>query len=296
MKQRLKSTSGQVAGELALGCAVIVAVAVAILGLMSFHAIDPGHVGVVTSFGQVQTSTLKPGPNFLVPFVFGVTDVDTRVHGLPFGQDPAAPFGAASKEYQDVFLQGTLNVHIDQNAAVDLIQKVGLDYDQKLVVPFFNTAIKEVVPQYAVGEVLANREKIRQQTVEKLSAKLKPYGIVVDDVAISNIDFSPDYKKAVEDKQVAAQAVDTERNVLEQKRIQAEEARVTAQGAADAVVTAAKGQAEANAKLQASLSDALIRYTLIQKLAPSIQTLILPEGQSFILDPKTLAPAASANP
>lgn len=286
----------------ALGCAAVAFIALGILALMSIHPVEAGYVGVVNSFGKVQAETLKPGLNFLPPFVNGVTNVDTRVHGITFGTDPNAPFGAASIEYQDVFLQGTLNVHVDQNAAVDLYQKVGLDYDQKLVVPFFTTAIKEVVPQYHIGDILAKRETIRQQTVVKLQAKLLPYGIVVDDVAIANVDFSPQYKAAIEAKQVAEQQVATESQILAQKKIQADQVKAVAQGAADARVIQAKGNAEAsiieanaqadvNRKIAASLTDDVIRYTLVRNLAPTIQTMILPEGQSFILDPKAAGAA-----
>ena len=261
------------------------------LGVMCLYPIPAGYVGVVTNFGKVQADTLKPGLNLVVPILNSVTDVDTRVHGITFGTDPNARFGAASIEYQDVFLTGTLNIHVDQNKAVDLYQNVGLDYDQKLVFPFFSTAIKEVVPQYRIGDILAKREEIRHKAVEKLQVKLASYGIIVDDVAIANIDFSDQYKAAIEAKQVAEQQVATESQILAQKKIQADQARASAQGTADAAVISAKGQAEANRLLQLSLSDELIRYTMIQKLAPTIQTMILPEGQSFILDPKALQPA-----
>jgi regulator of protease activity HflC (stomatin/prohibitin superfamily) len=269
-----------------------------LLGSFFVHPIPAGYVGVVTSFGKVQPETLKPGLNFVAPIVNSVTAVDTRVRGIPFGADDpntqvVERFGAASREYQDVWLQGTLNVHVDQQKAVDLYQNVGLDYDTKLVMPFFATAIKEVVPQYAIGDVLANREKIRQQAVDKLQSKLASYGLIVDDVAIANIDFSEQYKAAIEAKQVAEQQVQTETQILRQREIQADQARAVAQGAADAAVINATGQSEANRLLQQSLSDELIRYTLIQKLGPSINTIILPDGQSFILDPKALTPPSN---
>lgn len=283
-----------------------VGVVLVVLGVFAtfLHPIQAGYVGVVTSFGKVQTETLKPGLNLVVPILNSVTDVDTRVRGIPFGQDPNARFGAASIEYQDVFLTGTLNIHVDQNKAVDLYQNVGLDYDAKLVIPFFSTAIKEVVPQYKIGDILAKRELIRQQAVEKLSAKLAPYGISVDDVAIANIDFSEQYKAAIEAKQVAEQQVQTEQQILAQKRIQADQAKVTAQGQADSRVIAAQGNADAalieadaqakvNKTIAASLDESVLRYALINRLAPTIQTMILPDGQSFILDPKALAPVSS---
>lgn len=289
LRRLLGNQSGQVATELGLGCGAVILIIVAILGIFSFHPVDAGHVGVVTSFGEIQQNTLKPGLNFLAPFVYGVTDVDTRVRGIDYKGDNK--LAAASKEYQDVIVEGTLNLHVDPNAAVNLVQNVGLDYDQKLVSPFLANSLKEVTVKYAIGDVLAQRQQIRTQTIDLLKAKLAPYGIVVDDFAISNIDFSPEYKAAIEAKQVAEQQVLTEKQILEQAKIKADQVRTTAQGAADSVIIAAKAQAEANRLLQLSLTPELLQYTLIQKLAPTIQTMILPTGQNFILDPKSLVGA-----
>jgi regulator of protease activity HflC (stomatin/prohibitin superfamily) len=290
-----RTIAAQTETSFALGCFIVIVIVVGVLGLLSFHPIDAGHVGVVTSFGKVQEDTLKPGLNILLPLVNSVTDVDTRVQAIPFDKDHGG--SAASKEYQDVFVSGVVNIHVDQTAAVFLFQNVGLDYSDKLVIPFFANSIKEVIPQYNVGDVLSNREVIRTQTVAKLSAKLKPYGIIVDDVAISNIDFSDQYKQAIEAKQVAEQQVQTELQILAQAKIKADQVRASAQGLADAVVIAATAQSQANALLQKSLSPELIQYTLIQKLAPTIQTMILPSGQQFILDPKALlTPTASPKP
>lgn len=273
------------AGSLASTAVLFVASIGFLIGTFFVVSIDAGHVGVVTSFGKVQSETLKPGLNFLTPFVNNVTDVDTRVQGIGFEN-----LAAASREYQDVILSGTLNVHIDQNNVVNLYQNVGLDYADKLVKPFFANLVKEVVPKYSVGEVLAHREDIRKEAVQKLADKLAPYGIVVDDVAIANIDFSEQYKAAIEAKQVAEQQVLTEKQVLEQAKIKADQVRTSAQGQADAVLIAAEAQSKANDLLQLSLTPELIQYTLIQKLGPDIKVILMPTGQQFILDPSVLAP------
>ena len=50
----------------------------------------------------------------------------------------------------------------------------------------------------------------------------------------------------------------------------------------------AEKQAEANTKLSASLTPELVQYALIQKLGDQIKGMILPAGQNFILDPRSL--------
>jgi hypothetical protein len=81
---------------------------------------------------------------------------------------------------------------------------------------------------------------------------------------------------------------------------------VQAQGRADANVTAAGGEAESNvirAKAEAEalgliaaqLKDNpnLLTYRYIERLAPGVQTIILPSNQPFLLDPKSFIGPAS---
>lgn len=250
-----------------------------------FGIIPAGHVGIVTWFGAVENRTLQPGAYFVVPLVESVVDVETRVHAVHFEN-----IGAASKEYQDVFLTGTLNIHVDPQGANDLYQTVGLDYEARIVVPFLNDLVKEIVPTYRIGDILAHRAEIRHRTVEALNTKLNPYHIVVDDLAIANITFSEAYTHAIEEKQVQEQRVLTEQQILEQRRIQADQLVAQARGEAQATIERAQGQAEANRLLTASLTDQLIRWQAIQRLNDKIQVVLLPSGDNFLLDVSRFVP------
>jgi prohibitin 2 len=73
-------------------------------------------------------------------------------------------------------------------------------------------------------------------------------------VQITDIRFSAEFEKAIEAKQVAQQQVQTQGQILEQKKIQAQQA-----------VVDADGQAKANAILNASLTPTLVQWQEIQK-------------------------------
>jgi regulator of protease activity HflC (stomatin/prohibitin superfamily) len=111
-----------------------------------------------------------------------------------------------------------------------------------------------------VTEILTKRDEIRSSAKQKLGENLARYGIIVDDIYISDIAFSPDYQTAIEKKQTAQQSVETERQILEQKRVQAEQAVAEAQGKARAAVESAKGEADANRARTESISPQLIEY------------------------------------
>ena len=255
-----------------------------IVGLSSpFVEVPAGNVGVVTNFGSVQSGTLEPGLHVVMPIVQRVANIDTRVQPHQFQE-----IDAASAEYQTVKLTGVMNYHVDGQYASDLYQRVGTDFASKVIDPAFNDFIKTVVPAYKVDQILGARDEIRAKAKEALAANLSQYHIIVDDIYIANIAFSDEFQQAIEAKQVAQQQVQTEQQILAQKRIQADQAVAQAQGQADATVTLANGQAEANKVLAASLSDQILQYQYIQKLTDKIQVMLLPSGTNSIFDLKEL--------
>lgn len=245
-----------------IGCGVfaVIAFIVFVIVINPFYVVQPGFVGVRTNLGQVENNVLHPGLHWKTPILQSITSVDTRVHGHDFKQ-----IDAASSEYQTVKLTGTMNFHLDGSKVVYLYQTVGLDFAVKVLDPAFQDFIKETVPQYSVGEILAKREEIRARAQKRLGENLSRYGIVVDDIYIANIAFSDEFQKAIEAKQVQQQATERESLVLAQKKIQADQAIVEAQGRATAAVATAKGEAEANEARTKGLSQMLIDYLKWQR-------------------------------
>ena len=250
MVRRITPVSG--GGELQTGFLFglgAVAVVVLIAAFSAIKIVPAGNVGVVTNFGAVQKQTLDPGLHLVIPFVQGVVRVNTQVQAHSFQQ-----IDAASQELQSVKLTGKVNFAIDARNAADLYQNVGLDFAGKLLDPSFNDFIKTIVPTYPVNDILKNRDAIRDKTKDRLNSTVNPYGITIVAVQITDIRFSPEFEKAIEAKQVAQQQVQTQTQILEQNKIQAQQA-----------VVVADGQAKANAILNASLTPTLVQWQTIQK-------------------------------
>jgi regulator of protease activity HflC (stomatin/prohibitin superfamily) len=226
----------------------------------SFAIVPAGHRGVVLWWGSVEKRIMGEGLNFKVPIAERVIKVDVKVQPHPFKE-----IDAASKEYQMVKLTGMMNFHIDPSYVNDLYQKVGLDFANKVIDPAFNDFVKEVVPIYQITEILPKREDIRKRAMTKLGDNLARYHIIVDDIYFANIRFSPEYEKAIEAKQVAQQQVETQRQVLFQREIEAQQKVATAKGEAESILVVAQGQAKANDALSRSISPILVQYKSIEK-------------------------------
>lgn len=268
---------------LAAGGVVFAVLAILATGLVG---INPGQVGVVAVFGQVQDTELPPGIHWRMPLVNSITVIDTRVRAVRIEN-----YTAASKEQQDLFLTLTLNYHVEPSAASDIFQKIGLDFESKIINPRLQNIPKTVTDDYPTSTVLNQREEIRQRAQDLLEAELQPYGFVVDSLLLENFGYSDEYNAAIEQKQIEQQKVQTEEQVLAQRKIQAQQAVIKAQGEANAAIETAKGQAEANRLLTESLTDQLIQWQAIQKLNPNVQIMLVPSDNGFILDLSQLQPS-----
>ncbi len=225
-----------------------------------FVIVPAGHRGVVLWWGSVEKRVMGEGLNFKVPIAETVIKVDVRVQPHPFKE-----IDASSKEYQMVKLTGMMNFHIDPAYVNELYQKVGLDFANKVLDPAFNDFVKEVVPIYAITDILPKREEIRKRAMTKLGDNLSRYHIIVDDIYFANIRFSPEYEKAIEAKQVAQQQVETQKQILAQREIEAQQKVATAKGEAESILVVAQGQAKANDALSRSISPILVQYKGIER-------------------------------
>ena len=227
-----------------------------IIAWSTFVIIPAGHRGVALWWGSVEKRIMGEGLNFMVPLAERVIKVDVRVQPHPFKE-----IDASSKEYQNVKMTGMMNFHIDPAYVNDLYQKVGLDFADKVIDPAFNDFVKEVVPTYPSGRFSQKGgDPATGREMAKLGDNLARYHIIVDDIYFANIRFSPEYEGAIEAKQVAQQQVETQRQVLAQHEIEAQQKVATAKGEAGIRLVVAQGQAKANDALSRSITPILVQY------------------------------------
>jgi prohibitin 2 len=259
-----------------VGGSVFAVLAFLSLGLVQIEA---GHVGVVRQLGAVTGEVMPPGLAWRLPFITSVDDVDTRVRSIRI-----EGYSAASKEQQDLFMNLTLNYHVDPAEAPTIIQTIGSDFEAKIVQPRLLDIPKSVTDDYPTTVVLNSRDEIRDKATALLRESLAPFGFVVDNIALENFSYSPEYNAAIEAKQVEAQRVETERQKLAQAEIVAQQRVAEARGLAEAQIERARGEAESNRLVAASLTQNILTNRFIEKLAGNIQAILVPSEGGFILD------------
>lgn len=245
--------------------------------ISSTHVIQAGRIGIVYSLGEI-TGQIPEGLQFIAPWKSAkIENVQIRSYRFP-------KLECFSRETQDVFVAATLNLNVSPQAVQNLYRTVGINWYVVLVEPRVGQIFKDETVKFSSVDIAPNRETIRKIVRERLEKELTLYSIEVKDLLVDNVDFRPEFKAAIEKKQIATQKALEEAALVSVKKAQADQAIEEARGKAEAIYVTAKKQADANKALNESLTENLIRYTMISKLSDKIEVMILPAGQSFILD------------
>lgn len=196
--------------------------------LTPFVLIGAGERGIVTRFGAVK-NVLGEGLHFRIPLVESVVTLDVKTQKI----EVDAP--SFSKDLQNVDTRIALNFHPDPSQVNKLWQEIGSDYESRIISPAVQESVKNATAQFTAAELVAERNKVKDEIKRVLVERLSPRYIIVDDFSIVNFDFADSYEKAVEEKQVAQQNALKAENDLRRIQIEAEQRVAQAKAEAEAI-------------------------------------------------------------
>jgi prohibitin 2 len=196
---------------------LVIFVIVVLWLLSSVVEIGTGKVGIVTSFGKVTGRELDSGVNFKKPFPFeSVSKYDVQV------QKEQTDASASSQDLQDVKATLVVNYHLNRGSISELHRTVGTTYKERLIDPAIQESVKATTAKFPISELVTKRGELKDQATHALKTRLEKRGIVVDDISITNLTFSPEYTKAIEAKQVAQQNAERAQFTLQQAQLDAQ--------------------------------------------------------------------------
>jgi len=220
----------------------------------SAYVVNPGTVGIVTTLGNVEEPQL-PGLHFKTP-VSTVNTIDTRTLLCP--SENVVP----TSEGLNVELDVSLLYHVEPDEAAQLFKSVGEQFETTVVAPTLRSAVRNLTAETSVKTLYsAGRKELRDALQQELEAKLKPRGIVLEDILIKSLRLPKQLSDAIEVKLQKEQEAAQMEFVIQREQQEAERKAVEA-----------KGQAEFNRIIQQSLSPEYLRFKGIEateKLAES---------------------------
>lgn len=221
----------------AIGAGIVVFLILCVI-LGSFGIIQAGERGVKTRLGSV-VGEVGTGLYFKLPFIEGVDKFSVKTLAVTWDKEDA--LAAATKDLQDVKISTVVNYHIDATKVTDIFSQYGDNYQSIVIEPIIRDTVKGVSAQYTAEELVTKRAEVSDKVTSVLSQRFAEKFAVVENVNITNLEFSASFSQAIEAKATAVQNAEAAKNKLEQVKFEAQQAIETAKGQAEAI----KIQAEA---------------------------------------------------
>lgn len=194
----------------------------------SVFTVQGGHRAVMFNrLTGMKQATYGEGLNFNIPWFERpiVFDIRTRPCNLQTL--------TGSKDLQMVTIGIRVLHKPNPNKLVWIYQRLGTNYDERTLPSLMNECAKAVVARYDANELLTKRDQVSLDIRRELNQRATNFNVLLEDVAITHLSFSPEYARAVEAKQVAQQDAERAKYIV----IGAQQEKLT-------IITKAKGEAE----------------------------------------------------
>jgi prohibitin 2 len=225
--------------KLRIAAVVITVIIIIVFTLESVVTVQAGYRGVVLYLGAVEDRVLGEGVHIITPFAEQVIQMEVRT------QKFEAEASAASKDLQEVQTVIALNYRIDAQQVNKIYQLLGITYQDRVISPTIQESVKASVAKFNAEELITKRENAKDVIAQAIRTTLAANNIDVQNIFITDFQFSQSFAAQIEQKVVAFQKFLTEENNLRAVRVIANQNVVQAEAAARANVAKADGEAQA---------------------------------------------------
>jgi regulator of protease activity HflC (stomatin/prohibitin superfamily) len=208
-----------------------------VIVMSSWFTVPEGYVSVITRNGKV-IGEASPGLNWKVPLIDAAHDMSVKTQRVNFEE-----VQSYSKDIQQSTSYISVNFRLLPTVVSKTYSNVGLNYDEVLLNTRVYKHLKETFGKYNAVEIISQRDKLSELVEQVLRDDMEPFGIMIEDVQLANIDFSESYEHAAELAATAQAKVVQAKQELEKARVDAQVQ--VAQAEAGALATKAKADAEA---------------------------------------------------
>jgi len=214
------------------------------------ETVEQGNTGIKKTLGKVDETALDAGFYTYNPFVTSIIEMDNKINKI---EDQTEIY---TKDVQQAGITYAINYALKPEFSIKMYSTVGQQWQATIIPQVLNGAMKNTIGKWNAIDLISNRDKAADAIEASISSELTVYGVTVVSFQLVNVDFQPDFEKAVEAKVIAVQTAEQAKNETVQVQEQANQR-----------VIAAKADAEAMQIKSAALSQNqnLVAYEAVQK-------------------------------
>lgn len=240
---------------------VSVLAVILVLVLTSFSIVGPTERGIKVTLGVADEEILGPGLKFKAPFFQKVQKYDLTPiqYASAFNSVTDA---AITLDKQSILVNFELFWRYDESKLYNVATRYKTR--ESLYQPISTSLkgiIKDCVGKKSINEITANQSQLTNEVMERLVNEISYLPILVDKFTITNIDWSAEYDKQIEETAKLSQQVEQAKQqalIVEaeaQKQVKEAQARLEAEKL-NAEAEIAKAEGEATAKKIRADADA----------------------------------------
>jgi regulator of protease activity HflC (stomatin/prohibitin superfamily) len=233
--------------------------------------IRPGEVGVKRNLGKLKDQVYNPG-------TVGYFPLTTRIIRLPTRTvNREVTLNLPSREGLNVQSEISILYHIKPEMAPSVIETVGEDYEEVMILSVFRSASADVCSRFLAKDMHSGQRSVIEADIRHhMDSLLADRGFEIESVLLKSIRLPEGLYLAIEDKLEAEQLAQRMEFELERERYEAERKIIEAEGVRDAQKVLSEG-----------LTEKIIEWRsleVLEKLSTSPNSkLIITDGNSPVL-------------
>jgi len=263
--------------KLVVGAAVGVFLLIA--GCEGTQTVKTGNRGVKVVFGKVEQQPLSEGLYFINPFTTHLAQMNVQTLKWEYKTE------AYTKDVQKSTISYAINYGLDPTYAAEMYRTVGETWPDVLLPQVVNEEIKRQIGQVVAVDLVAQRDQIAREIERLVTQNMAQRHVIISGFRLTNIDYTPEFEKAVEAKVVAQQDAIREQNHTVQVQQQANQTVLSAEAEAKSM----KIRADA-----LSSNQKLVQWEAVQKWDGALPTIVLGGNAMPFINMNDLAEKAAA--
>ena len=203
--------------------------AVLIFVFGSWFTVSEGERAILTTFGKASNHIYEAGLHVKLPLIQDVKTFDVKTIRADFKTE------TYTKDIQTARITVSYSYNLISNDIVETYKTYGNQWQERILYPNLEQAVKAEVGTWNADQMVANRDKVASNILTSLQARMieHSYPVSITNFQMINIDYSDQFEQAIEEANRTKQVEQKAKQRVVESEAEAESMRIRANALAN---------------------------------------------------------------